>query len=131
VWRARYEQINQFERILGENGVTVVKFFLHISREEQRERLLARLSDDTKYWKFDDGDIRKRAQWDEYTAAYEEALSRTSTPSAPWYVVPSDRKPVRDLLIAEVMVETLERLAPRYPGPPPDIERYRAELARG
>jgi polyphosphate kinase 2 (PPK2 family) len=111
--------------------VTVVKFFLHISREEQRERLLARLSDDTKYWKFDDGDIRKRAQWDEYTAAYEEALSLTSTPSAPWYVVPSDRKPVRDLLIAEVMVETLERLAPRYPGPPPDIERYRAELARG
>ena len=128
VWRARYEQINRFERTLVENGVTVLKFLLHISREEQRERLLARLEDETKYWKFDDGDLRKRAQWDEYTAAYEEAVARTSTEWAPWYVVPADRKPLRDVLIAGVVADTLERLAPRYPGAPPDIERYRSEL---
>jgi PPK2 family polyphosphate:nucleotide phosphotransferase len=129
-WRARYEQINQFERILVENGVTILKFLLHISREEQRKRLEARLSDPAKYWKFDDGDLRKRAQWDEYTAAYQEALARTSTPWAPWYVVPADRKPVRDVLIAELLVETLERLNPQYPGPPPGLERLRAELAK-
>lgn len=129
-WRARYEQINQFEQILVENGVTILKFLLHISREEQRERLAARLADATKYWKFDDGDLRKRAQWDEYTAAYEEAVARTSTPWAPWYVVPSDRKPLRDVLIADVLVETFERMDPRYPGPPEGIERFRAELAR-
>ena len=131
VWRARYEQINQFERILAENGVTILKFLLHISREEQRERLLARLQDPGKYWKFDDGDLRKREQWDAYTEAYEEAISRTSTPWAPWYLVPADRKPVRDVLIAEVLVETLERMAPRYPGAPAHLERYRGALAAG
>ncbi|HYC32423.1 MAG TPA: PPK2 family polyphosphate kinase [Gemmatimonadales bacterium] len=130
-WRPRYEQINQFERSLVENGTTVLKFLLHISREEQRERLLARLEDEAKYWKFDDGDLRKRTQWDAYTAAYEEAVARTSTDWAPWYVVPADRKPLRDVLIAKVLVETLERLAPKYPGPPRDIARYRAALAAG
>jgi PPK2 family polyphosphate:nucleotide phosphotransferase len=129
VWRARYEQINQFERLLVENDVTVLKFLLHISREEQRQRLHARLADPAKYWKFDDGDLRKRAQWDEYTGAYEEAVARTSTEWAPWYVVPADRKPMRDVLIAEVLVETLERMDPRYPGPPAGLERYRAELS--
>jgi len=129
-WRARYEQINEFEKLLVENGTTILKFLLHISREEQRERLEGRLSDPTKFWKFDDGDLRKRAQWDEYTAAYEEAVSRTSTPWAPWYVVPADRKPVRDVLIAELLVATLERMDPRYPGPPPDLERLRAAVTR-
>ena len=129
VWRARYEQINQFERILAENGVTILKFLLHISREEQRARLHARLSAPDKYWKFDDGDLRKRAQWDEYTLAYREAVSRTSTSWAPWYVVPADRKPVRDVLVAEVVVETLERMDPRYPGAPPGLDEYRARLS--
>jgi len=129
VWRARYEQINQFERILTENGVTILKFLLHISREEQRKRLHARLADPDKYWKFDDGDLRKRAQWDDYTLAYEEAVSRTSTAAAPWYVVPADRKPVRDVLVAETVVETLERMSPKYPGPPPALEAYRAALS--
>ncbi len=129
VWRARYEQINQFERILTENGVTILKFLLHISREEQRERLAARLADPAKYWKFDDGDLRKRAQWDDYTAAYQEAVARTSTAGAPWYVVPADRKPVRDVLVAQVVVETLERMDPRPPGPPPNLAQYLKALS--
>jgi PPK2 family polyphosphate:nucleotide phosphotransferase len=128
-WRARYEQINAFERLLSDNGVTVLKFLLHVSREEQRERLRARLADPHKYWKFDDDDLRKRRQWDEYTAAYEEVLRRTSTAWAPWYVVPGDRKPVRDLLVAAVVLETLERMAPVYPGAPPHLEQYRADLS--
>ncbi len=128
VWRPRYEQINRFESILAGNDVTIVKFFLHISREEQRTRLLARLDDPTKYWKFDEGDLRKREQWDDYTEAYEEMLVRTSTAEAPWYVVPADRKPVRDLLVAEVMVGVLERLAPRYPEAPPEVEMLRQAL---
>ncbi len=125
VWRPRFEQINLFERILVENGITILKFFLHISREEQRARLRARLEDATKYWKFDAGDLKERARWDDYTTAYSEAIARTTTVSAPWYVVPADRKMVRDVLVAEVVVETLERLDPRYPGPPPEIEQLR------
>jgi PPK2 family polyphosphate:nucleotide phosphotransferase len=130
VWRPRYAQINQFEQILVQNDVTILKFFLHISRVEQRERLLARLSDPTKYWKFDAGDLVKRQQWDAYTEAYEEMLSRTSTPEAPWYVVPADRKAVRNVAIAEIVVEALERLDPRYPGPPPELEQLRDALLR-
>ncbi|MBA3258291.1 MAG: polyphosphate kinase 2 family protein [Gemmatimonadales bacterium] len=130
VWRPRYEQINQFERLLTENGVTILKFFLHISPAEQRERLLARLDDPAKYWKFDEGDLRKREQWDAYTEAYEEMLSRTSTAEAPWYIVPADRKPVRNVVVSEVVVSALERLAPRYPGPPGELEKLRAALLR-
>ncbi len=128
VWRPRYEQINQFERLLTENGVTILKFFLHISPAEQRKRLLARLDDPAKYWKFDEDDLRKREQWDAYTEAYEEMLSRTSTGKAPWYVVPADRKPVRNVLVAEVMVNVLERLDPRYPSAPAGVEKLRGAL---
>jgi PPK2 family polyphosphate:nucleotide phosphotransferase len=128
VWRPRYDQINRFERHLVENGVTVLKFFLHISREEQRRRLLARLEDPTKYWKFSPGDLEERKLWDAYSAAYEEALERTSTDLAPWYVVPADKKYLRDLLVAEVVTEALERLDPTYPGPPEELERFKAAL---
>ena len=128
VWRARYDQINQFERILTENGVTVLKFFLHISRDEQRERLRARLEDPTKYWKFSPGDLKERGRWDDYTAAYEEALARTSTATAPWYVVPADKKYVRDLLVAQVVVEALERMDLKYPGPPDGLDEFRRVL---
>ena len=128
-WRPRYEQINLFERILTENGVTVLKFFLHISREEQRERLRARLDDPTKYWKFSAGDVGERDKWDAYTEAYEEALQRTSTAEAPWWVVPADKKYVRDLLVAQVVTETLERMDPKYPGPPDGLEELRRRLA--
>jgi polyphosphate kinase 2 (PPK2 family) len=128
VWRPRYEQINAFERILTQNGVTMLKFFLHISREEQRERLLARLEDPTKYWKFAAGDLADRDRWDDYTRGYEEALERTNTEWAPWYLVPADRKPPRSVLVAGVVTEALERLDPRYPGPPEGLDALRRAL---
>ncbi|MGH7512842.1 MAG: polyphosphate kinase 2 family protein [Gemmatimonadales bacterium] len=129
VWRLRYEQINLFERILTDNGVTILKFFLHISRKEQLERLRARLDDPAKYWKFSEGDLVERDKWDAYTAAYEEALARTSTPIAPWWVVPADKKYLRDLVVAQVVAETLERMDPKYPGPPKNLEDLRRRLA--
>ncbi len=128
VWRPRYDQIVQFERLLTENGVTILKFFLHISRKEQRERLLARLEDPAKYWKFAAGDLAERERWDEYTEAYREALARTSTPEAPWYVVPADKKYLRDVLVAQVVAERLERMDPKYPGPPEGLDQFRRAL---
>jgi len=130
VWRPRYEQINLFERILVENGTVVLKFVLHISREEQRERLLARLNDVEKYWKFNAGDLAERELWDDYTEAYREMLARTSTTVAPWYVVPADSKHVRDVLVARTIVDTLEGMNPRWPGPPPELDALRAALRR-
>jgi PPK2 family polyphosphate:nucleotide phosphotransferase len=115
VWEPRYEQINAFERHLVANGVTILKFCLHISAEEQRKRLIARLRDPSKHWKFNPGDLNERARWQDYTDAYADAIRATGTADAPWYVVPADRKPVRDVLIAQVVVETLERMGPRYP----------------
>lgn len=115
VWSRRFDQINAFEHMLDENGVRILKFFLHISHEEQREQLLERLTDPKKNWKFRPGDLDDRALWDEYTAAYRDALKRCSTPWAPWFVVPADDKDVRDYLIARTVVETLESLRPRYP----------------
>lgn len=129
VWRPRYEQINEFERLLTRNGVTVLKFFLHISKDEQRQRLRERLDDPAKYWKFNPADLGERAKWDEYTRAYQDALSHTSTPEAPWFVVPADKKLPRDLLVSEVVVEALERLDPRFPGPPEGLEEFRRQLA--
>jgi len=129
VWRPRYEQINRFEEILAGNGMVVLKFLLYISREEQRRRLLARLEEPTKYWKFAPGDLVARERWDDYTRAYEEMVLRTSSVGAPWYLVPADRKPVRDVLIAEVVVEALERMDPKYPGPPADLEKFLRALA--
>jgi PPK2 family polyphosphate:nucleotide phosphotransferase len=128
VWRPRFEHIKLFEHILTENGVTILKFFLHISRAEQLERLRARLEDPTKYWKFSAGDIGEREKWDAYTAAYEEALERTSTAAVPWYVVPADKKYLRDLLVAQVVTETLERMDPKYPGPPKGLSALRRRL---
>jgi PPK2 family polyphosphate:nucleotide phosphotransferase len=128
VWRPRYELINQFEHLLTQTGTTVLKFFLHISRAEQRERLLARLEEPEKVWKFSAGDLGERKLWDAYTEAYEEVLARTSTREAPWYVVPADKKYLRDLLIAEVVTQTLERMDPRYPAAPEGLEAFRREL---
>lgn len=115
VWSKRYQQINDFERMLSDNGVTIVKFFLHISREEQKQRLRARLEDPTKHWKFNAGDLEERASWASYTTAYRDALRKCSTPWAPWYIVPADKKKVRDYLVAQVVVDTLRRMAPKYP----------------
>jgi PPK2 family polyphosphate:nucleotide phosphotransferase len=115
VWQARFAQINHFEEMLHANGVVIRKCFLHISQEEQRARLLARLDDPTKNWKFRVEDLDDRARWDDYTEAYREALTRCSTPDAPWFVVPADNKALRNFLVAKMLVETLESLNPSYP----------------
>ena len=127
VWRKRYEQINDFERLLAESGTTIVKFFLHIDAEEQRERLQKRIDDPAKRWKFRHGDLDDRKLWKEYTAAYEEALSRTSTEHAPWYVVPANRKWYRNVVISQVLVETLESLDLRYPEPEESLDGIQVE----
>ncbi len=129
VWTKRYQQINEFERMLSENGVTILKFFLHISREEQNERLHARLDDPSKQWKFSEGDLGERELWGGYTSAYRDALRRCSTPWAPWYVVPADKKKTRDFLVAQVVVDTLTRMAPRYPKPEGDVEKLKAAIS--
>jgi PPK2 family polyphosphate:nucleotide phosphotransferase len=115
VWRARYDHINAFERMLTDNGVIIRKCMLHVSREEQHDRLKARLEDPTKNWKFRLDDLTDRDRWDAYTAAYREMLERCSTPWAPWYVVPSDDKAVRNHLIARMLVETLESTKSTFP----------------
>ena len=120
-WRRRYQQIIDFERLLIEEGTTVIKFFLHISKDEQRERLQARLDDPQKHWKFSLGDLDERQRWDEYQAAFEEAISRTSTEASPWYVIPANRKWYRNIVVATVLIETLESLDLRFPEPEDDL----------
>ena len=115
VWSARYDQINEFEELLTESGVVVLKFFLHISRDEQKKRLEDRLADKTKNWKFRAGDLDDRELWKDYTDAYHDMLRECSTKAAPWYVVPADDKPVRNWLIARTIADTLELLELRYP----------------
>lgn len=128
-WERRYDQINAFERHLAENHVTIVKFHLDISREEQRKQLLERLDDPEKNWKFDVGDLDERDLWDEYTAAYDELLRRCHTGWAPWHVVPGDDRKARNLRVARVVVEVLERMDPRIPVPDPSLQAHRARLA--
>lgn len=130
VWRGRYDLINAFESILAHGGTAVVKFFLHISPDEQRRRFEERLADPTKRWKFRAGDLEVRRHWGAYRQAYEDALVRTSTPQAPWYVIPADHKWYRNWAVSTVLVETLRNLAPAYPaspdeGPPPAVPDVR------
>ena len=113
----RYEQINLFEKTLVENGTTVLKFMLHISKEEQRERLQARLDEPESRWKFNPGDLEDRKRWDEYEQAYELMLNRCSTEWAPWHVIPADRKWARNAAVASIVRETLEAMSPQYPKP--------------
>jgi PPK2 family polyphosphate:nucleotide phosphotransferase len=121
VWSKRYAQINDFERMLTDNGVTIVKFFLHISRAEQARRLRDRAADPDKQWKISESDVRERKYWQEYTLAYQDVLSRCSTPWAPWYVVPADDKPARDYLVAGVLQAVLQRMKPVYPPADPKL----------
>lgn len=125
VWQQRYEQINQFEKLLAETGTTVVKFFLHISKDEQKERMEERLSDPERHWKFSRDDLNKRAQWNDYMAAYQDALARCSTDYAPWYAIPADQKWYRNLAIATVLAETLAKMNPQYPPPEEGLEDIR------
>jgi polyphosphate kinase 2 (PPK2 family) len=126
-WNARYDQINDFERMLRENNVIVVKFFLHISKDEQRKRFEERVTDPTKQWKFSPEDLEKRKQWKDYRAAFEDALTRCSTHPAPWYVIPADRNWFRNLAVSEVMVTELEKLALEFPKPHFDPARIRVK----
>ena len=115
VWKARYGQINAFERTLFETGTTIVKFFLHIGFEEQGRRLQARLEDPRKCWKFQPGDLEERKFWKDYMRAYEDVLVKTSTDWAPWYVIPANRKWYRNHLVGSILVETLDRMHLKYP----------------
>ncbi|WP_121831278.1 PPK2 family polyphosphate kinase [Streptomyces sp. S1] len=126
--KRRYRQINHFEKSLADDGVTVVKVFLHLSYEEQRGRLLERLDDPDKHWKFSTGDIEERALWPDYQKAYELALERCGTDAAPWYVVPADRKWYRNWAISKLLLEHLEALDPTYPPGDFDVEESRKRL---
>jgi PPK2 family polyphosphate:nucleotide phosphotransferase len=121
VWAERYDQINDFERLLAANGTTIVKFFLAIDKDEQRERFQARYDDPTKRWKFSMGDLAERKRWDDYQAAFDDALSRTSTADAPWYVIPANRKWFRNLAVADILADTIADLEPRYPPVADDV----------
>jgi PPK2 family polyphosphate:nucleotide phosphotransferase len=124
----RYGQINHFEKTLADDGVTLVKIFLHISYEQQRRRLLARLDNPDKHWKFNPGDIDERVLWPDYQEAYEIALERCTTDAAPWYVVPSDRKWYRNWAVSKLLLEHLEALDPRCPEADFDVEECRRRL---
>jgi len=121
VWKRRYDQINAFEKMLCEEGVTIRKFFLHISKKEQKERLLDRLNEPHKQWKFRLGDVKERARWGDYTKAYEDVLSHTSTEWAPWYIIPADKKWYRNLVVGTILVKTLKSFNIQYPPPEEDL----------
>jgi PPK2 family polyphosphate:nucleotide phosphotransferase len=121
VWSKRYEQINEFEDVLAENNVAILKFYLHITKNEQKERLQARLKDPQKNWKFNPEDLNERKLWGHYTKAYEEALSRCSTEAAPWFIIPSNKKWFRNLAISKIILQRLAALKPKFPKPQMDL----------
>jgi PPK2 family polyphosphate:nucleotide phosphotransferase len=123
VWSRRYEHINAFEKMLADEGTTILKFFLHISKDEQKARLQARLDDPEKHWKFAVGDLAERELWDQYMDAYNDAIEQTSTAWAPWYIVPANRKWYRDLVISTVLVKALKDLKMKYPENKDDLSK--------
>jgi PPK2 family polyphosphate:nucleotide phosphotransferase len=129
VWSKRYEQINNFEKMLTENGTVILKFFLHVSQDEQKVRLRERVEDKTKNWKFSAGDLDERNLWDKYTEAYRDALTKCSTEWAPWYATPADSNKARNYLIAKRIVKTLEELDLEYPKPKSDLSEYLKTLS--
>jgi PPK2 family polyphosphate:nucleotide phosphotransferase len=120
-WSRRYDEINDFERHLAANGTTIVKFFLSIDRDEQRDRFQARYDDPTKRWKFSMGDLEERKLWDDYQRAFDDVLSRCSTDQAPWYVIPANRKWFRNLAVATILADTIAALKPAYPPVADDV----------
>lgn len=125
VWVRRYGQINSFEQMLNENNVTVLKFFLHITKDEQRNRFQDRIDDKDRRWKISEADFAEREYWDEYTKAYEEALTRCSTAAAPWFVIPSNKKWFRNLAVSHIIAETLEDLKMKFPPPTVDVGKIK------
>ena len=128
VWSKRFEHINNFEKMLVDEGTTILKFFLNIDLQEQAERFLARVEDTTKQWKFNPGDLEERKLWSQYMEAYEDVLNKTGTEYAPWYVIPSNKKWYRNLLIANILRDTLKGFKMSFPEPPADIEGYHKKL---
>jgi len=124
LWRSRYDSINDFERMLVREGTTILKFFLHISRDEQLEKFRERLERPDKYWKWSENDIKERERWDDYQQAYEDAVNATTTPWAPWYVVPADHRWYRNYVVARVLAATLEAMGPRFPEPPREVKEF-------
>ncbi len=125
VWSARYDQINEFESILAENGVRILKFFLHISKDEQKSRLLQRIDDPNRNWKLSEADFHERKFWDDYTAAYEHALAKCSTKDAPWFVIPANKKWFRNLAVSHIIAEALEDMNPKFPPPTVDVSKLK------
>jgi PPK2 family polyphosphate:nucleotide phosphotransferase len=123
--KRRFRQINNFEAMLVEEGTTILKFFLHISKDEQKQRLQDRLDDPAKTWKFNIGDLAEREKWDDYQRVYEDAINQTSSPHAPWHIVPADRKWIRDLYVSSVLVKTLEDLKMVYPKPAEGLDKVK------
>jgi len=124
LWRSRYDSINDFERMLVREGTTILKCFLHISRERQLEKFRERLERPRKYWKWSDNDIKEREHWDEYQRAYEDAINATSTPWAPWYVVPADHRWFRNYVVARVLAAMLGAMNPQFPEPPDEVKAF-------
>ena len=127
VWSKRYDQINAFEKLLADNGTTIVKFFLYISPEEQLARFKDRLDDPSRQWKISDSDYKERAFWDDYVKAYEAMLERCSTDHAPWYVIPSNHKWFRNLAVSRILADTLDDLKMKLPKPTVDLDAIRKE----
>jgi PPK2 family polyphosphate:nucleotide phosphotransferase len=125
--KRRYAQIRDFERMLAESGTTIMKVFLHISKDEQRKRLQARLDDPEKHWKFDPADLAQRKKWDDYQRAYQEAIAATDADHAPWYIVPADSKTHRNLIIAHLLLETMEGMKLSWPAPKADLSKVKVE----
>ncbi len=130
VWSERYEIINEFEKRLVEHGTTILKFYLHIDRDEQLERIQARLDDPSKHWKFSEADLNERARWDDYQAAFEDLLARCSTKHAPWFVIPANHKWYRDVAVSEIVARALEEMDPHPIPVKLDVKRLRARLSR-
>jgi len=128
-WKARYDQINNFEKYLFENKIIIRKFYLHISKKEQEERMMKRLLDPKKNWKFSGTDLKERQYWEDYMGAFEDVLMKTSTKSAPWYIIPSDKKWYRNIAVAKIIVEAMSELPMKWPEPSPDVKAL-AEKAR-
>jgi PPK2 family polyphosphate:nucleotide phosphotransferase len=127
VWSKRYREINDFERMLSENGVKILKFFLYISKDEQKKRFQERINEPEKNWKFSVADIEERKYWDDYMKAFEDAISLCSTTYAPWYVIPANRKWFRNLAVSEVIVHAMEAMKMRYPPPTADLSKIKFE----
>lgn len=127
IWSRRYDQINEFEALLSENNVKILKFFLHISKDEQKKRFFERLDDPDKQWKISEADFNERKYWDDYVKAYEVALTRCNTADAPWFIIPANKKWLRNLAVSHIIVETLEAMKLKFPPPSIDVKKLKWE----